>query len=191
MSKVSDEKINQVIREHVNYSMVLAALPIPFVDLAGVMMIQLNMVRKLTEIFQVGFDKEIVKSVIYSILTSSLSRAGGQLVASLLKTIPVVGTLLGIGTQVILSGASTYALGKAFEDHFKSGGTVGTMDVSVLSRKFSEFFDAGKRYAQSEKSKTDKEDVMDKLKKLKELKEMGAVTEEEYQKARKKILDSL
>lgn len=191
MSKVSDERINQIIREHVNYSMVLAALPIPFVDLAGVMMVQLNMVRKLTGLFQVNFDKEIVKSAIYSILTSSLSRVGGQLVASLLKAIPGVGTILGLGTQVILSGASTYALGKAFEDHFKSGGTVGNMDISVLSLKFREFFDAGKRYAQSEKAKTDNEDVMDKLKKLKELKEMGAVTEEEYQKAKEKILNSL
>ncbi len=52
-------------------------------------------------------------------------RTGGSAV----KAVPWIGTLHGIGSQRILSGSSTYALGKVFQFHFENNGTDYNFDV--------------------------------------------------------------
>ena len=48
--------------------------------------------------------------------------------ASVVKAIPLLGTLVGGVSWLALAGASTYAVGKVFIQHFESGGTLLTLD---------------------------------------------------------------
>ena len=44
--------------------------------------------------------------------------------ASMLKAVPVIGTLTAAFVMPVLSAGFTYAIGKAFIQHFASGGTL-------------------------------------------------------------------
>jgi len=44
--------------------------------------------------------------------------------ASTLKFVPVIGTLAAVFVMPVLSAGATYAIGKAFIQHFESGGTL-------------------------------------------------------------------
>ena len=44
--------------------------------------------------------------------------------ASVLKAVPIFGTIVGSFVMPVLSAGATYAIGKAFIQHFASGGTL-------------------------------------------------------------------
>ena len=44
--------------------------------------------------------------------------------ASVLKAVPIFGTIVGAFVMPVLSAGATYAIGKAFIQHFASGGTL-------------------------------------------------------------------
>jgi hypothetical protein len=62
--------------------------------------------------------------------------------------IPVVGTLLGGVAMPVLSGASTYAVGKVFIQHFASGGTFLTFDPAAVREYFMQELENGRLAAQ-------------------------------------------
>jgi uncharacterized protein (DUF697 family) len=85
------------------------------------------------------------KSVIAS-LTGGVAATGvgkGMLV-SLAKGIPFVGPVLGAAAMPAVAGASTYAVGQVFIQHFESGGTFLDFDPDKVKAYFAEQFDKGK-----------------------------------------------
>lgn len=68
----------------------------------------------------------------------------GRTGASALKAIPGIGTILGIGSQVVFAGASTYALGKVFQSHFDENGNLFNLNVDKMKDRFKGFMDNGK-----------------------------------------------
>ena len=111
--------------------------------------------------------------------------------ASALKIVPGIGTILGIGSQVILAGASTYAIGKIFQNHFQNDGNLFDFNVDSMISKFEEFLESGKIVAEEKQKNTDKNDILETIDKLKELKDKGVITEAEFNKTKKELLDKL
>ena len=61
-------------------------------------------------------------------------------VGGLVKMIPFVGMV----AVPAFAGASTYALGKVFEQHFASGGTFLNFDAVAVRQHFLELYEKGK-----------------------------------------------
>jgi uncharacterized protein (DUF697 family) len=98
-------------------------IPIPVVDLAAIGGLQLQMVRRLSEIYGVPFLENSGKALIASLAGASVPTSSAIGAASVLKAIPFIGTVISALTLPALSSAATYAIGKAFMQHFASGGT--------------------------------------------------------------------
>jgi uncharacterized protein (DUF697 family) len=98
-------------------------IPIPFVDLAAIGGLQLQMVRRLSEIYGVPFSENSGKALIASLAGASIPTSSAIGAASVLKAIPFIGTVVTAFALPALSGGATYAIGKAFMQHFASGGT--------------------------------------------------------------------
>ena len=98
-------------------------IPIPIVDLAAIGGLQLQMVRRLSEIYDVPFSANRGKALIASLAGASIPTSSAMGAASVLKAIPFVGTIISTFALPALSGGATYAIGKAFMQHFASGGT--------------------------------------------------------------------
>jgi uncharacterized protein (DUF697 family) len=109
-----------------NFSMWAGAagiIPIPVADLAAIGGLQLQMVRRLSEIYDIPFSANRGKALIASLAGASIPTSSAMGAASVLKAIPLIGTVVSAFALPALSGTATYAIGKAFMQHFASGGT--------------------------------------------------------------------
>ncbi len=146
---------DKIIRHHIYGSMGIGLIPIPLVDLAALTAVQLNMLRKLAGIYDVPFFKGKVRDLIASLVASGV--AGGVPVltagslATLVKTIPIVGQTAGVVTMPIIAGAMTYAVGKVFLQHFASGGTFLTFNPEKVKAYYAEMFKEGSKVASAMK----------------------------------------
>ncbi|MBF0450677.1 MAG: DUF697 domain-containing protein [Candidatus Magnetomorum sp.] len=146
---VSAEQVNKLIRKHVYTSMAVGLVPIPVVDFAGVTGVQINLVRKLANLYDVPFSKETTKNIIISLIGGTVPAVSSFPIASAIKAIPIIGFSLGAVTMPVISGASTFAVGKVFYRHFASGGTFLTLDVEKAKQYYEEMFHKGKNVSQT------------------------------------------
>ncbi|WP_022851254.1 YcjF family protein [Limisalsivibrio acetivorans] len=140
----------KTVRNYMWWSMGAGLIPVPFVDLAAVTGVQLKMLSDLSKYYDdVEFSeskgKAIIASLLGSIIPNSLSRGS---VGSILKMVPVVGSILGGLSMSIFSGASAYALGKVFIQHYESGGTLLSFDPDKVKDYYKEYFEEGKKVAE-------------------------------------------
>lgn len=142
-----------LIRRHTVYSMAAGLVPLPLVDIAAVTGVQVKMLGDLCEVYGQDFDAERTRSVIASLIsTISGLNLGRGIVGSVVKAIPVVGTIGGMAAVPVMAGATTYALGRVFSVHFESGGTLLTFDVSKMKEEFKRQLKVGEGIAESLKS---------------------------------------
>ena len=106
------------------WSGVAGLLPIPFVDLAAVAAVQIQMLRVISQIYDVPFSENRGKAVVAGIFGTVIPVSTGVGMASVVKTIPIAGTAVGALATPALAVAATYAIGKVFIQHFASGGTL-------------------------------------------------------------------
>ncbi len=198
------ESSDKIIRNHIVWSMGAGLIPVPIADFFAVSAIQLDMVRQMCKVYDVDFKETEGKAVISSMTSSGLARLGAK---AALKFIPGVGTMIGGMTMAVLSGASTYALGEVFKKHFETGGTFLDFDVDRLTKMYKEKFEKGKKVAEQIKKEQEKKqevvekaehanvhikeqkDVISRLEELGELKEKGIISEEEFKKMKKKLIE--
>jgi uncharacterized protein (DUF697 family) len=118
-----DETASKMVKQFALWSGAAGLLPVPLLDVAAVGGVQLQMLRRLSQVYGVPFSENMVKSIIASFAGSAIPASSGMGIASALKMWPGIGTVMSALTMPALSAAATYAIGKAFIEHFKSGGT--------------------------------------------------------------------
>jgi len=202
-------KAESIVKNHVLFASGAGAIPIPLVDFAGVTAVQLDMMKKLTNLYGNNYSENVGKAFIASLTSTSLARMG----ASALKAIPVFGSIIGGFSMSIMSGASTYALGNVIINFYERGISIEDIDVDMAKEIYEEELEKGKKVAEDLKEKAKAEtasstststpnessppppktkvenDIYSELTKLGELKEKGIITEEEFSKMKKEIID--
>src|ERR1700733_10858385 len=106
------------------WSGVAGLVPLPVVDVLAVGGLQVQMVRRLSQIYDVEFSANRGKALIAALAGTMIPATSGMGAASALKGVPVFGMLAGAFVMPVLSAGATYAIGKAFVQHFESGGTL-------------------------------------------------------------------
>jgi len=185
-------KAGEIIRNHVGFSMGAALVPFPGADLLAVSAVQLNMLRQLAKLYNVGFVDALGRNLISAIVGSSAAR----LAASLVKAIPGVGSVVGELTMPALSGAATYALGHVVANHFQRGGTLQDFDLTSARQEFKDEMDAGKKVAETLKPEqpaapNSSEETIEKVRRLAELRDQGIITAEEFQRLKDRLLEQI
>jgi uncharacterized protein (DUF697 family) len=99
-------------------------IPVPIVDLVAVGALQVQMLRRLSQIYGVPFADNRGKALITSLAGAAIPTSSGLGAAEFLKAIPVVGSAIGALVTPTLAAGLTYAIGKVFIQHFESGGTL-------------------------------------------------------------------
>jgi uncharacterized protein (DUF697 family) len=102
----------------------LGVIPVPVVDLVAVGALQLQMLRRLSQIYNVPFADNRGKALITSLAGAAVPMSSGLGAAQFLKAIPIVGSVIGALVTPTLAAGMTYAIGKVFIQHFESGGTL-------------------------------------------------------------------
>lgn len=188
-----------IIRNHMLWSMGAGLIPVPIADFFAVSAIQLDLVRQLCKLYDIDFKENEMKAIVTALTGSGLAKAGAR---AAIKFVPGLGSVIGGVAMSILSGASSYALGEVFKRHFETGGTILDLDLNRLKKVYNEKFEKGKKVAQEMKEEEDKkkggfkvkgtaksDDPLDRIRELGDLKKEGLITDEEFDRMKKKILD--
>jgi uncharacterized protein (DUF697 family) len=140
-------KALKTVKNYMWWSMGAGLIPFPWVDMVAVSGVQLKMLSEISKIYDVPFQlnrgKAVVGSLIGSIVPGAISYGAAL---TLLKGIPLVG-IVGGATMALTSGATAWALGKVFIQHFESGGTFLDLNPEEVREYFKAQFEEGRKMA--------------------------------------------
>ena len=123
-----EEAASQLVDRFSLWSGAAGLIPVPLIDVVAVGGVQLQMLRRLSEIYAVPFSDNRGKSVITAlagaIIPHSTATTAAMTFGSLIKGIPGIGTTVGALTQPVFAAGVTFVIGRVFMKHFASGGTL-------------------------------------------------------------------
>jgi uncharacterized protein (DUF697 family) len=119
-----DQVASKLVDRFAIWSGVAGLIPLPVVDVLAVGGLQLQLLRRLSQIYGVEFSENRGKALIAALAGCMIPATSGMGAASALKAVPVVNILAAGFVMPVLSAGATYAIGKAFVQHFESGGTL-------------------------------------------------------------------
>jgi uncharacterized protein (DUF697 family) len=119
-----DQVAAKLVDRFAIWSGVAGLLPLPVIDILAVGGLQVQMLRRLSQIYGVEFSENRGKALIAALAGSMIPATSGMGAASALKAVPVINILAAGFIMPVLSAGATYAIGKAFVQHFESGGTL-------------------------------------------------------------------
>ena len=138
-----DEAAHSTVRNHALLAAGAGIIPIPGVDAAAVAGVQVNMIRKLSEIYHVPFDPADAQTIISAVVTTGLSRLVAYAVNSYTTLFSEFGSFSDNLTNGLVSGAATFGTGEVIQTHFKHGGTMNDLDYNHFITYYQEKIQSG------------------------------------------------
>ena len=122
-----------IISSSTKWSVVASFIPLPYLDIASLGVIQVNMIVDLSKLYEQKVSKQAVQGLV-AVLFGTLAPAGAAQYAltSSAKFIPGYGSAVSAVTLATFGAAATYAIGKTFVRHFENGGSVENFSVSEI-----------------------------------------------------------
>lgn len=194
-----------IIKQHVILAMEAGLIPVPLADMVAVGGIQMDLIRRLCDVYQVEYSMNKSKAIIISLTATGIARMGARAAA---KAIPVIGSIVGGVVMSAFSGASTYAIGMVFKAHFEKGGNLSDIDLNEIKRFYEDKMKKGQEFVESfRRDKTpepsssstvkvtttntnEPKDVVTQLRELNDLKVQGIINETEFETLKKKIIEA-
>ena len=128
----------EVVKKYSLYSAGAGLVPFPMVDMAAITGLQIKMLADLGDIYDVPFETDSVRPIVAALVGGYAStKLGHGMGASMLKGVPIVGTLLGAMAVPAFASGLTWAIGRVFIQHFASGGTYLDFDPETVRAYFS------------------------------------------------------
>ena len=146
------EQAMALVKRHALWSAGAGILPLPLIDMAALVGVQLRMLSKLSEIYEIPFKENSVKSIVSTLLGTVISTSVGASLGSLVKFVPLVGTLAAIAAVPGMYSAATYAVGRVFITHFEAGGTFLDFDAQKTRAYFIAEYEKAKAKTEEAKS---------------------------------------
>ncbi|WP_080367885.1 YcjF family protein [Helicobacter pylori] len=117
-------------------------IPIPFSDVLAIAPIQAGMIYKMNDAFGIDLEESVAASLITGLLgVTAIVQVGRTLVNGLLKFIPVVGSVAGSATAVIITEGIGFAYLKVLEKCFNDEtGEVELPAIDTIKSLFKEYY---------------------------------------------------
>jgi uncharacterized protein (DUF697 family) len=150
-----ERRADAIIRRNMMWAMGAGLIPIPFLDSAVVITLQVKMLGELSECYGTPFHASSAKAAISALVCGLAGETLGRTLLGtgafsvLARSIPVLGFALSALTMPTLHGALTYALGKVFQQHFAAGGTILMFNPQKTESFFRAKFEEGLKTAAS------------------------------------------
>ena len=136
---------HQLVKRYALNSLATGFIPLPLIDMAALFGIQLKMLYDLAKQYEVPFSHNMANALVGAVLGGFIPTATvtTPISASLSKGLPLFGQISGIIGIAATGGASTYAVGKIFIEHFESGGTFLNFNPDKMRQHFRELYEEG------------------------------------------------
>jgi uncharacterized protein (DUF697 family) len=148
MSDVRISDANKLVSRYALYAAGGGLIPVPTLDIAAIIAVQIKMVADLSKLYDVPFSQDRAKTVVTALIGGVLpgALAGGSLavLGTVIKLIPIVGTAIGAVTTSAFAYALTLAVGKVFTLHFETGGSLLNFEPEKVRSHFEKEFKGAK-----------------------------------------------
>jgi uncharacterized protein (DUF697 family) len=134
-----------IVRSYFGWSAAAALLPLPLLDLAAIVGVQVKMLEEIARLYRVPFDGKMVRPLIVALVSGTGGWFLAGMAASLIRAIPGGGFVLSLLTEPALATASCWATGRVFILHFESGGTFLDFDPAKMRAHYARHFAAQAR----------------------------------------------
>jgi len=125
-------KARGVVVDNIFWAACGGIFPLPLLDAGFISAVQVKMVYDLSVVYQVPFTPRRTQALIFAL-------AGGGsswLLASVTKSIPVLGSIPAMVSIGLYGGASTYAIGQIFLEHFEKGGNFDNFEADKFREDY-------------------------------------------------------
>jgi uncharacterized protein (DUF697 family) len=113
----------RIVDRHKNYAAIGGLVPLPAVNIASVTAVNLRMVKQLSELYGVPFQRDRTRSLIIALIAGAVPTGAGLAASSTLMWIVPGGLVWGLGAAALTAGALTRGIGLVFVDSFEAAVT--------------------------------------------------------------------
>ena len=113
----------KIVERHRTYAAVGGLFPMPVVNIAGVTAINMRMVKQLSDLYGVPFERDRTRSMIIGLMGGAVPTGLGAATASTLVFVIPGSALFGLAVSAITAGALTRGIGLVFLEHFENAAT--------------------------------------------------------------------
>jgi len=110
----------RIVDRHKNYAAMGGLVPLPAANIASVTAINLRMVKQLSELYGVPFQRDRTRSLIIALIAGAVPTGAGLAASSTLMWIVPGGLVWGLGAAALAAGALTRGIGLVFVDGFEA-----------------------------------------------------------------------
>ncbi len=114
---------NKIVDRHRLYAAGGGLLPVPVASIAGVTAVVLRMVKQLSQLYGVPFERDRTRALVVSIIGGAVPTGLGVATTSTLAWIVPGGLLFGLAVSAVTAGALTRGIGQVFVESFESEAT--------------------------------------------------------------------
>ena len=154
MNEKTISPTDRIIRKNMIWAMGAGAIPVPVADVVAVTAIQLDMLKELCSHYEAAYAEQKGKSIVTALTSSIMARYA----ASAIKSLPGLGSIIGGVSMVVMSGASTYAIGHLFDKYLSEEGSFDSINMDEAKVVFKDAYKKGKKVAKKLKEELKKEE---------------------------------
>jgi uncharacterized protein (DUF697 family) len=113
-----------IVARHAAYSAVGGIVPLPVASVAGITTIIIRMVKMLSNLYGVPFERDRARAIIVGLVGGTVPTGFAAVTTSTLFYVVPSGALMGLVVSSITAIACTRSIGQIFIEHFESGATL-------------------------------------------------------------------
>jgi uncharacterized protein (DUF697 family) len=110
-----------IVERYANLSAVGGAVPVPLANAAAITALLVRMVKKLSDLYAVPFERNRTRSVVIGLMGGALP-TGFATIATTTLTYFIPGlNMMGLAVSSVTSGAFARSIGQLYIEHFENG----------------------------------------------------------------------
>ena len=121
-----------IVERHATYSAAGGIIPVPIVNVASVTAIIVRMVRRLSALYGVPFERDRARAIVVALAGGTMPTGLAAVTTSTLYYFVPGSAIIGLAVASVAAVACTRNIGRVFVEHFESGATL--QDISVPTR---------------------------------------------------------
>jgi len=146
-----NKEAQDIIKSYVGWSVCAGLIPVPGIDLAALTALHVNMIRDIGKVYDVPFKRAGITPIVSALVGAVLPTVvADSSVSTVVKGIPVIGSMLGLAVMPGLSVAATYGVGRVFIQHFELGGDFLNFDLAAMRNFFKAEFESVRKHMRRE-----------------------------------------
>ena len=118
-----------IVARHAAYSAVGGILPLPVASVAGITTIIIRMVKMLSNLYGVPFERDRARAIIVGLVGGTVPTGFAAVTTSTLFFVVPSGALMGLVVSSFTAIACTRSIGQIFIEHFESGATLHDLSI--------------------------------------------------------------